>query len=440
MSDARATSPPLPSSRAGAPERSAPAERFEDWAQTWTLRFFVILAIVYGGIGLVVLWPLDLVSIASPSQRDAFATLRATNAVVSITPLLALSAPLVRRTIRYWAGPWLLVVTALGAWHASALPHDPFYWPGVFAPIAAAILFVGLPARIAWCLAIGLVHNLAWYAHSPSAWDDASTAPSLAVFFTCTVFGIGVGHATTEFARRTYDAQRESARQRAELATWNERLVREVDAKTREVRRLAERAQHLLEDERRRLAAELHDELGQSLTALRLEAAVLAREGPSPTTSARLDERIDEMFDAVRFTVSSLRPRAIDAGLPAACEWLVERHAGREDVDLRAAIDDVDVVDDARRLTIFRVLQESMTNAIRHAEAREIRVSLSRRGESVVLEVDDDGVGFDVDAPSSGHGLESMRERASAIGAVLELTRKEKGTRVRLVVPPEPAP
>ena len=86
----------------------------------------------------------------------------------------------------------------------------------------------------------------------------------------------------------------------------------------------------------------------------------------------------------------------------------------------------------------FRVLQESLTNAIRHSEAREIRVSLAREGESIVLEIEDDGVGLDLDAPVAGHGLESMRERASAIGAELEIARPARGTRVRLVVPAEP--
>lgn len=405
---------------------------FARWARPWTVLFLALMAVVYGGIILVALWPLDLV-LLSEAQRGGFALLRLANVFVSAACLYALSTRWARRHLEGLAGATLLAYTALGAWNAAVLPHDPFYWPGVFAPLGVSVMLLPLGRRVVWTIAVGALHNVAWYARDPSALKSPTTLPSLALYLTAVVIAIAFGNGVYDFAWRVFLAQREIRR-------FNQRLEGDVRDKTSEIRRLAQRVERLHEDEKRRLASELHDELGQSLTALRLEAAMLER-GADPKTAARaLHGQLDELFESVRWLVSSLRPKALEErGLVAGCEWLVERFELRTGVDVAAHFDEIDGAGAAASLTLFRVLQESLTNVARHAEAKRVSVSLRRYGDAVLLRVEDDGRGIPPGSPA-GNGLSAMRERALAIGARLTIEPGNPGTTIALTVPLEAAP
>jgi signal transduction histidine kinase len=246
-----------------------------------------------------------------------------------------------------------------------------------------------------------------------------------------------------EKLRAGHEKQRAMAE---ELAGWNERLRREVDARTADLQRLARRLEEVHEDERRRLAHELHDELGQSLTALRLEVAVLGRHGLSREQRRALDARLDELLESVQWTVSSLRPKALEEqGLAPACEWLLARFAAQTGLDVESSIDAHAAPSAETSLAVFRVLQEALTNVGKHAEASGVSIALVREGDEIVLSVTDDGAGFEPsEAPRArgGHGLLGMRERALAIGGSVEIEGRHvgadgqpAGTRVVLRVP-----
>ena len=396
---------------------------FDRWARPWTTLFFAALLLSYGGLVLLVLWPLDLIALDDPAQRAAFAWLRLGNASACALALLGLTTRVARRHVERYAGLTLLVITVLGATLASALPHDPFYWPGMLAPLATAMLLVPLPHRAAWAIAIGLAHNLAWHARAPAAaLLDPRTPATLGIYATAIVLALALGHALYLFAWRVF-------RDRRELAGFNTKLEDEV-------RRLARRVERLHEDERTRLASDLHDELGQSLTALRLEVALLPKRGQQPAADA-LNAHLDELFESVRWLVSSLSPRALEErGLTAACEWLVDRFRMRTRLAIHARIDEPPpALGPSERLTVFRVLQEALTNVARHAEAQRVDVALACSDERVELSIADDGTGFDPAADTEGHGLWAMRERARAIGAELAIDARARGTRVVLSIP-----
>jgi len=407
--------------------------------------FVAVTAVVYGGVLLVALWPLDSFFIADEGHRATFGALRLTNAVIALVALLGLLVRPIRERVAAWAGLVLLGYSIGGAYHASGLPHDPFYWPGMLAPMATTALVVPLRERVAWVTAVAVLHHAVWFLRNPQSWSAPETLGSLGVYSNAVILSIGLGHVLYLFAWLIYRDRRRERAMAAELAGWNDRLRSQVEARTSELRALARRVEEVHEDERRRLAHELHDELGQSLTALRLEVAVLGRHGLSRAQRDALDGRLDELLEAVQWTVSSLRPKPLEEqGLVPACEWLLTRFATQTGLDVESSLDEAVSPPAPTSLAVFRVLQEALTNVSKHAEASAVTVSLRREADSIVLEIADDGVGLSASArvEGGGHGLLGMRERALAIGGTLEVEPEHvgrdgqrAGARIRLRVP-----
>src|SRR3954447_19318595 len=215
------------------------------------------------------------------------------------------------------------------------------------------------------------------------------------------------------------------------------RMMRRLEAERRRAGTAALRAQ---EEERARVARDLHDEVNQSLTGvlLRLEAA---REAAPPQLEAALAETKALANQAMRELLSlarQLRPTALDdLGLAAAVAGQVEQLArGEIDAELIADGDFSDLRDDAQ-LVVYRVAQEALANAARHSGAGHVDVHLRRREDGgVELSVADDGRGFAFEESERGLGLGGMRERALLIGGELTIeSRPGAGTTVRLAVP-----
>jgi two-component system, NarL family, sensor histidine kinase UhpB len=221
--------------------------------------------------------------------------------------------------------------------------------------------------------------------------------------------------------------------ERIELAFL--RMMRRLEAERRRAGSAALQAQ---EEERARVARDLHDEVNQSLTGLllRLEAA---REAAPPELEAELadtkalaNQAMQELLSLAR----QLRPTALDdLGLTAAVAGQVEQ-LSRGEIEAEFAADgDFSDLDDDIQLVVYRVAQEALSNATRHSGATRVAVTL-RRSDGVELEVTDDGRGFAFDESEGGLGIAGMRERALLIGAKLTIeSRPGRGTVVRLAVP-----
>jgi signal transduction histidine kinase len=185
------------------------------------------------------------------------------------------------------------------------------------------------------------------------------------------------------------------------------------------------------EEERARIAREIHDVLGQALTALKMDVAWLGRRLPGGASEARdkltsMETFIDQTVIGVRELATDLRPAILDElGLAAAIDWQAQEFERRTGIRcvFRAAIGE-DAVDPLVATALFRILQESLTNVARHSKARSVNLMLERRGGSLVLEVQDDGVGIaPADAASMrAIGLAGMRERAHLIGGKFSIT------------------
>ena len=217
----------------------------------------------------------------------------------------------------------------------------------------------------------------------------------------------------------------------------------------RQMRDLYMRLARVEDDERRALHAELHDQVGANLAALRLEldvtASLLSR-NDAPSVERHLGGAravAAETMAMARDLMAGLRPPALDDfGLVAALRTLAESHSSR--LNLQIDVTGNDVIPRPGRLveiSLFRIAHEAVMNAARHASATRVAVAIAERDSRVILTVSDDGVGFDLDAAGTDQdhwGLKNMRERAHSIGGTLHVeTAPGAGTRVTAEVPCE---
>jgi signal transduction histidine kinase len=213
-----------------------------------------------------------------------------------------------------------------------------------------------------------------------------------------------------------------------------------------QLRALAERLQWVREEDRRRVARDLHDQIGQILTAIKMDMMWMTRHLPESegVVLARITESIQLIGDgvkAVRTICSGLRPGILDdLGLAAAIEWQASEFVSRNGVRCQVTVPPVDLhLDGDRATATFRIFQECLTNIIRHAQAKSVRVDLCQEEESILLIVEDDGIGFHESGISNALGslgLLGMKERAQFCGGDVQISSSPgKGTKVTVRVP-----
>jgi two-component system sensor histidine kinase UhpB len=206
---------------------------------------------------------------------------------------------------------------------------------------------------------------------------------------------------------------------------FNEMLDR-LEQERRESGRRALAAQ---EAERKRVAQELHDEVGQALTGVLLHLSNLASRVPSEfrTEVGHAQQAARSSLEDVRRVARHLRPEALDdLGLASALTALTARFAEQSNIRVRRRIDALPPLGADTELVLYRVAQESLTNIARHARASQVELQLSASDDRVELRVRDDGCGLDPTV-GDGHGIRGMRERAMLIGAELTLTNRDEG-------------
>ena len=216
-----------------------------------------------------------------------------------------------------------------------------------------------------------------------------------------------------------------------------------------QLRELTAYSDKMIEVERKRIAREVHDELGQQLTALRMRLSFVAQQhGEDHEMVGQMAELrllVDQMVGVVRHVVSNLRPAPLDLGIVPALEWLAddfEQHSGircrLRMLDMEGGSGDTLMLDDARATAVFRIVQESLTNVARHSAADEVTLSLDVTNDFITLEVADNGKGFDFDGANTGRsfGLLGMRERVLLLHGALQINSVPgSGTTVSLRLP-----
>jgi two-component system sensor histidine kinase UhpB len=225
-------------------------------------------------------------------------------------------------------------------------------------------------------------------------------------------------------------------------------LLARLEENQSQFQRLARSALRVQEDERRRIARELHDGIGQNLTAIKHQLAMLHAQlqGRSDAGAERIGACIElcaQTLEDTRQLSRLLRPQVLDdLGLGAALHWLARTLEGDGRLQVAVHLEDVPALDPEIQTLLFRVTQEALANVVKHADASDALVRLALRGGRVWLTVWDNGAGFDVAAAETaaqhgrGSGLAGMRERLALYGGALRIdSGAESGTWLRASVP-----
>lgn len=282
--------------------------------------------------------------------------------------------------------------------------------------------------------------------HTDSLWADYRSLAMLLGMRACwsTPIRSAAGHVLGTFALYRREAGLPDATLLAfiERATHVAAIVIERRHIDDELRALTEHVENIREDERTGIAREIHDELGQALTALKLDVAWIGRRvGQSAEVVAKLaemSELTDRVIASVRRISAELRPGILDdVGLAAALEWQASEFEARTGIAVRVRTDLGQArLDRGLTTTVFRIYQEALTNVSRHSRASRVEVSLAVGGGVLKLDVVDNGIGMPDVMPRPGLGVTGMQERAKRLGGECTVTRRDgDGTAVSLTVP-----
>jgi PAS domain S-box-containing protein len=225
--------------------------------------------------------------------------------------------------------------------------------------------------------------------------------------------------------------------------TERKRTEEELLASREQLRELSAYLEAIREEERRRIALEIHDELGQLLTALKMDVALLKMRVVADAEATRKIDDIRELVEKtiwmVRNVASHLRPAALNFGIVSALEWLAEDFSRRNGMPCQLVVRGGEPsLADAHATAVFRIVQESLTNVSRHAGASRVAVTLVSTDLALDLRVSDDGQGFDLDSAQGAYsyGLLGMSERARLIGGTLQVdSAPGAGTMVSINLP-----
>ena len=221
------------------------------------------------------------------------------------------------------------------------------------------------------------------------------------------------------------------------------RNKQELERLSAELRHLSQALVQVQEEERKSLSRELHDEVGQMITVLRMELGTAEQRASSSDSAALPHLRAastlaDQTLRSIRSLARGLRPSMLDElGVVPALNWLAREFTKHGGINVSVATDgEMDQVPESYRTCIYRVAQEALTNCARHARAHEVLLELKRVGNTLSLKVQDDGAGFDASQPNTGIGLVGMKERVRELNGKLTIeTGPNKGTLLNVQIP-----
>ena len=224
--------------------------------------------------------------------------------------------------------------------------------------------------------------------------------------------------------------------------TDRKRAEQELHCSLEQLHQLTQHIEEVRENERVVIARELHDDLGQALTAVKIDLGIIKRD----VSDEKVISKINKVSELVRDTIitvqrltAQLRPQIIDdLGLEAAIEWYIKEFAQRNGMEILLHIDSNLSIPPNASLTVFRIMQESLTNISRYAKASKIQISLNKSGDNINFSVSDNGIGISETQIKSkkSFGLIGMKERAASLGGTFEVCRgPENGTIIKVSFP-----
>jgi signal transduction histidine kinase len=370
-------------------------------------------------------WPTDLLVFPTGSYGiELLAAWRLWTLGLCVGCLVALRAS---RTVAERPFPLALVAFTLSMGGTGFLMarlgglESPLTYGVYTVPLMTVLLIVDLPRRALASLLVVVAYFVSFFATEPAILARPEAATPIVWAVASAIAAVAVGHVMYMLLCANF-------LQRTALDGLRRGLEQRVAEQTEQLRGLARNLASVQEEERVRIAREIHDELGQTLTGLRMELENL--EGASGQEAvdrhrladgfARAGALLTALHDAVSAVLNALRPRLLDScGLIAAVEALarnLERKAGLT-CTVSCGLDE-EALSQEQSIALYRVVQEALTNIARHAHARNVSVTLDVDDRDAGIEIRDDGVGFDTEAAASRgrFGMVGIRERARLIG------------------------
>lgn len=432
--------------------RSAPDEEaFERYLTRRTLRDAKAVTIFVFLVAL--LWQIPELFLPHQTSQPGipFSLMRHDVLVVSLLGCLLFFYP------RWTYRPLVVAATFIGVLYTANLGYQlgriggfeyPWFSQAMMVVFGNALIHVRFVPRILVTLCLAGALCMGYLLPHPEYLSQPMLPATLLIFGLACICSVSMGALHFVYLRQTFFQAVNLAQGALALKRMNGRLEAHVHAQTKELRQLASHIETVREEERRRIAQGLHDELGQELVAIRYAVALAKRRCEQGTIPVHANlEQIDSLVErtaSLTYTiVNELRPRMIDdLGLVATVEWLLQKTSERYDLPCNLSKPEhPPPLDPHLAITVFRILQEALTNIIRHAQATEIWVELALADERLRLSVRDDGVGFRP-ADKRGHGgigLVSMRERAFAAGGTFRIeSAPDGGTVVAVELPIQP--
>jgi len=320
----------------------------------------------------------------------------------------------------------------------------PWFFFLLVAPILTVLLLAPFVVRtVAAFVASTGICVAFWLGCPPGTWDHPDRNGGISMLVFTTFLAIGIGHAIYRLTLSNFTRRLRIEAQEERMQKLNESLEQRVAEQTRALRGLARHLQTLQERERATMAREIHDQLGQDLIAIRYGIANALSTAPEGSTTATalegLEIVLDRTGDSVHRLLQRLRPRVLDeVGLSAAVEWLARTTARQSGIQVDFETSVEHEVDSDVASAAFRIVQEALTNVVRHASASRAWVEMADEAGELAITVRDDGRGFGDIEGAVGFGLLGIRERALAFGGRATFGRSPTGgavVDVRLACP-----
>lgn len=352
---------------------------------------------------------------------------------------------------RHWVEAAALLLTLVAAAHFVFGGHLPLAFL-LMPPLLWAALRFGLPGAVAAATVLSVIavrYTAGWHGWFASPAIEIETRALLVQ--SCMVIA-GVSSVVLMALLNRRDAaqralQRISQREHESLEARIAERTAALHDTNETLRRLSVRQDSLLEAERARLAREIHDDLGSTITGvtLHVQMALSAGGDSLPPVRERLEQAlqlVDTAHQSMHRIINDLHPSVLDhLGIWGGLEWLANQWQARTRLPCELSLDPAltaQTLEGDRATALFRIVQESLTNAARHAKATRVDIFTQLDGMAVIVAIQDDGQGISIqDSPGAGSmGLIGMRERAQRFGGTLEVTgERGRGTRVRLRLP-----
>lgn len=367
------------------------------------------------------------------------------NLAVVLSPL---EQSLVRK--RYLIGIALAVVAILLRWMLDPLLRHSAFYPTLYVAVLASALTCGLGPSVLTAVT-GFTGILYWFVDQRQTFlvrNHADIHTSIGCVFVCAAL-ITLGEANRKKQLKLNESHSELEQRVIERTR---ELANEVEVRRnaeRELRTLSLRLMAIQDEERRRIARDLHDSAGQLLAALKMAIHSLRHSKRALSDISKIADEMDSLSDEalreIRTTSYLLHPPMLDErGFVSATQWLLEGYSGRSGVSAEFTVaGEMGRFPSKVELALFRVLQEALTNVHRHAKCSNVHVDLRLRSCDLVLEIRDNGRGFNPERlaafrdaqPRTSVGLAGMRERLGELGGRLEIESNQSGTLLRAMIP-----